>query len=79
MRKPDEIILLIKLLDLHREYKRGGKNYCVRDVIKKLGIPEKKAAYILEKHTSWYEYGVSVLAGWVYDVDELTKVILEEK
>ena len=79
MRKPDETILLIKLLDLHRAYKRnGGKMYYVREVVKELGIPEKRAAYILEKHTSWYNYGISSLAGWVDDVDELTRVILEE-
>jgi hypothetical protein len=41
----------------------------VRQVAAELGIPRKRAAYICDKWTrkGWYDYGVSVLAGWLTD------------
>ena len=40
-----------------------------RDVVKFLGINEKRAAYIFSKWADkgWYDYGVSLMAGWLTD------------
>ena len=39
----------------------------VRDVVKELGMNEKRAAYILSKweKRGWYNWGVNILAGWL--------------
>jgi len=38
-----------------------------RSLAKELGISEKRAAYIFDKwcNNAWYDYGVSVMAGWL--------------
>ena len=61
--KDDEKQLLQKLQEL-----TDPPNFpYVRELVRELGIPEKRAAYICEKWTGkgWYDYGVSVLAGWL--------------
>ncbi len=64
--KPDEKELLELLQNRTKEHPRLPS---VRDVVKDLGMNEKRAAYLLEKWYAkgWYEYGVSVLAGWLTD------------
>ena len=44
----------------------------VRDLVKELGINEKRACFILEKwaEKDWYGYGVSVLGGWLTEKGE---------
>lgn len=39
----------------------------IRKIVDDLGINHKRAAYILWKWADkgWYEYGVSVMAGWL--------------
>ncbi len=39
----------------------------VRQLVRDLGMNEKRAAYILEKWygKGWYECGVSIMAGWL--------------
>jgi len=41
----------------------------VRQLVADLGMNEKRAACILEKWAGkgWYDYGVSVMAGWLTD------------
>jgi hypothetical protein len=56
-----------RLMDeLQKRIAKGEQPY-VRAIVRELGIHEKRAAYICEKWTRkhWYEYGVSVLAGWL--------------
>ena len=59
--KDDERLLLSTLQALNQPY--------VRDVVRKLDINEKRAAYICQKWADkgWYDYGVNVLAGWLTD------------
>lgn len=40
---------------------------CVRDVIKELGMNEKRALYLLDKWDSkgWYNWGVTIDLGWL--------------
>lgn len=60
--KDDERVLLFVL------QRTNGREF-PRDVARALGIPQKRAAYICEKWTGkgWYDYGVSVLTGWLTD------------
>jgi hypothetical protein len=56
-----------QLLDeLQWQVSKGRRPY-VRQVVADLEINGKRAAYILEKWSrkGWYEYGVSVMAGWL--------------
>ena len=41
----------------------------IRDIIKEVNINEKRAIYILQKWTDkgLYNYGISVLSGWIED------------
>lgn len=41
----------------------------VRQLVSDLGMNENRAAYICQKWADkgWYDYGVSVLAGWLTD------------
>lgn len=57
--KEDERLLLRTLQSMDRPY--------VREVVRQLGINEKRAAYICDKWADrrWYDYGVNVLAGWL--------------
>jgi len=58
-----------KLLEeLQRRAKANERAY-VREIVSEMKIPEKRAAYICGKWTDkgWYDYGVSVLAGWLTD------------
>lgn len=64
--KDDERELLQRLQkrtaeDKHQPY--------VRQLVTDLGMNEKRAAYILGKwaNKGWYDYGVSVMAGWLTD------------
>ena len=60
--KNDERVLL-------DEIKNVGKDCYVRSIVHRLGMNEKRAAYICDKWTrkGWYNYGVNVLAGWLTD------------
>ena len=60
--KPDERTLLLARADVP-----AGQHVYVRDLVHRLGINEKRAAYICDKWTNkgWYDWGVSVLAGWL--------------
>lgn len=63
--KNDERLLLDKI-----QSQSDSDNFpYARDVAKDLNIPPKRAAYIYDKWTrkGWYEYGVSVMAGWLTD------------
>lgn len=61
--KPDERALLDEL----QRQSAGGRQPYVRCVVSGLGMNWKRAAYILQKweQRGWYDYGVSVLAGWL--------------
>lgn len=64
--KQDEKELLIALCE-----KRTAENPYpyVRQLVRDLNMNAKRAAYILDKWTGkgWYNYGVSVMAGWLTD------------
>ena len=61
--KPDELRLLREL----QRRSAGGQHVYVRALVDELGIHPKRGAYILDKWTGkgWYDYGVSVMAGWL--------------
>lgn len=61
--KPDELALLTEL----RVRTEAGERPYVRDIVRELGMNEKRAAYILMKwhRRGWYEWGVNILAGWL--------------
>jgi hypothetical protein len=63
------------LSELHSRAEKGEQAY-VREIVRELKIPEKRAAYICEKWTSkgWYDYGAHVLAGWLTDEAPNAKV-----
>ena len=67
--KPDEERLWEELVKLGGLRRGNGWRVIttVREKVKELGIPEKRAEYILEKWTAkgWYEYGVNVFYGWL--------------
>jgi hypothetical protein len=65
MAKSDEKALMAEL----RKRTADGEQPYVRDLVKDLGIPEKRAAFIVQKWESrgWYEFGVNCLAGWLTD------------
>lgn len=54
-----------------------AKTFYVGELIKTIGLNEKRAAYILLKWSDkgWYDYGVAVFAGWLTEkgMDELKK------
>lgn len=54
----------------------SGKVPDVRQLVWYVGMNEKRAAYILEKWCGkdWYEYGVSVFAGWLTKEGRLVDV-----
>jgi hypothetical protein len=58
-----------ELLNAIHDKARTGENPYVRGIVRELGMNEKRAAYICEKWTKkgWYDWGVSVLAGWLTD------------
>lgn len=58
--RSDELLLLWALQTSH-------DSAYVRNVVNSIGMPEKRAAWILSKWTSrgWYDYGVNILAGWL--------------
>jgi len=67
--KSDEAALLLALQE--------SKEQCyVRQLVRDLQIPEKRAAYICDKWTAkgWYDYGVSVLAGWLTEEGKAVQV-----
>jgi hypothetical protein len=67
--KPDEAALLLALQE--------SKEQCyVRNLVRDLQIPEKRAAYICDKWSGkgWYDYGVSVLAGWLTEEGKAIRV-----
>jgi hypothetical protein len=65
--KPDEKLLLdtIKARTTLKDFPY------VRDLVKELGMNEKRASYILEKWTDKgiYSYGVSPFAGWLIEFE----------
>jgi hypothetical protein len=65
MAKADERKLIVEIVKRTTGY--GKDAPYVRDLVRVLGIPEKRAVYILSKWASRddYEYGVNVLAGWL--------------
>ncbi len=70
--KNDECQLLKVLKASHQPY--------VRDIVESLQIPPKRAEYILDKWVSrgWYEYGVSIFAGWLQgEIADLTWTEIE--
>ena len=56
-----------KFLDQLKKKSHEDNFPCVREIVRELGIHEKRAAYICEKWASkgWHDYGVNVLAGWL--------------
>jgi hypothetical protein len=61
--KLDEKILM---QTLQQRAKETQQPY-VREIIRELGMNEKRAAYICLKwaNKGWYDYGVSCLSGWL--------------
>lgn len=61
--KEDEMQLLS---EIQARLQCGEKPY-IREVVASIGLNEKRAAYICQKwaEKGWYDYGVSVLAGWL--------------
>ena len=80
MKKPDEILLMKTLIE---ETEKCVKHQKVipyfRGVVNRLGINEKRAAYILYKYADkgFIDCGVSILAGWIEldKLDELKNII----
>lgn len=64
--KDDEAELL-KIIRSRTREPRPDSFPHARDIVHELGMNEKRAAYIFEKWAckDWYEYGVSVMAGWL--------------
>lgn len=56
-----------RLLEEMQRRARSGQPCSAREVVRELGINEKRAAYILWKWTDrgWYNYGVNVMSGWL--------------
>jgi hypothetical protein len=61
MVKDDERALLAIMQD------RNPQDIYPRQIVRDLGMDEKRGAYILEKWAGQgrYDYGVSVMAGWL--------------
>lgn len=69
MRKPDEVALYnaLRLLtggEAHYGIARSGR--FADEVARDLGIPEKRATFLLDKWSDrgWWDYGVSARTGW---------------
>jgi hypothetical protein len=52
----------------------------VRQLVNDLGMNEKRAAYIFGKWSDngYYEYGVSVMAGWLTDAGRSLQAVKEK-
>lgn len=64
--KEDEAELLKEIQSRTREMRPDGFPHA-RDVVHEIGMNEKRAAYIFGKWADkdWYDYGISVMAGWL--------------
>ena len=64
--KPDEVLFLKELCRMQYARRRPNDEFAT-DVGVRLGLHEKRAAYMLEKWSGkgWWECGVSLRTGWL--------------
>jgi len=77
VKKPDEIELIRELIKEYEAHDELIDRRVVREIVRELGMNEKRAAYILYKldGQQYYNYGISVMAGWLQNVKELKELI----
>jgi len=74
MKQDDEVELMSILI----EKTELGISPYVRDLVKQLGMTEKRAVKILCKYIGdYYDYGIGILAGWIVaeNIDELKEIL----